>query len=317
MRKILVCGEALIDMFAGPAEGPRMKAELVAGGSPYNVAIGLARLGADAAFFGGVSTDRFGEVLRETLIREGVDTSLVRSRANPTTLGVVASGADGQPRYSFYGADAADRALAPADLPDDLDGFQAIVMGSYTLAVPPVAEALSMLAEREGSRLVLSLDPNLRPTVIGDLAGWPAQFERFARRATIVKASDEDIATAFGGRVSVGDAARHWLGLGPALVAITRGAEGAVAFTAAGEWEVPGRRTEVIDTVGAGDSFHAAMLAELDRRGLLSRSALASATEGALRPVLGYAAAAASVTCARRGADLPTAADVAAALDDR
>lgn len=302
---ILVCGEALFDVFVGPDAGPRLPAEFVAGGSPMNVAIGLARLGAPSSYFGGLSTDRFGEILREGLRREGVDLSHAPAKPNATTLSVVATGADGQPRYTFYGADAADRVVTAADLPANLDGYAAITMGSYTLSVAPVADALLALAEREGARRVISLDPNLRPSVIGDVAAWPAQFERFARRATLIKASDEDIAIAFGGRVSPAEAAARWLDLGAKLVVVTRGAEGAVAFGCGEPLEIAGRKVDVVDTVGAGDTFHAAMLADLGRREALSREALESLTRDALGGVLRYAVAAASVTCQRRGADLP------------
>jgi fructokinase len=317
--KILVCGEALFDVFVGADAGPRLAAEFVAGGSPMNVAIGLARLGASSAFFGGLSTDRFGEILREGLVQEGVDLSPAPRKPNPTTLSVVATGADGQPRYTFYGANAADRMVSAADLPADLSGFAAITMGSYTVSVAPVSDALAALAEREGARRVISLDPNLRPSVIGDLGAWPAQFERFARHATLVKASDEDIELAFGGRVSAAEAARRWLELGAKLVIVTRGAAGAVAFGCGEPLEIAGRRIDVVDTVGAGDTFHAAMLADLARRGSLSRDAIACLGRDALAETLRYAVAAASVTCQRRGADLPRRDDPAllAALAER
>ncbi len=304
--RILVCGEALLDVFAGPDDAGRLPAELVVGGSPLNVAIGLARLGVRSAFFGGISTDRFGEILRDTMAREGVDIAHVRSRPQPTTLSVVATGLDGQPRYSFHGADAADRAIGIADLPADLSDFAAIAMGSYTLAVPPVADALAALAQREGARRVLSLDPNVRPTVLGDLAGWPDGFDRFARHATIVKASDEDIVTAFGGKYDLAQAAGRWRALGVHLVVVTRGGAGAVAFADGEPLEVPGRPVAVVDTVGAGDTVHAALLAGLDRRGMLAREAIGNLPRETLGELLADAVLASAITCQRRGADLPT-----------
>ncbi|MCP8938405.1 carbohydrate kinase [Alsobacter sp. SYSU M60028] len=313
---ILVCGEALFDVFVAAEGGTRIPAEMVVGGSPLNVAVGLARLGATSSYFSGLSTDRFGEILRATLANEGVDLSHVRAKDNLTTLSIVARGDDGQPRYTFYGADAADRMVTPEDLPRKLaDDVRAITMGSYTLVVKPVADALAAFAEREGARRVISLDPNLRPTVIGDVSRWPAQFDRFARHATIVKASDEDIEIAFGGALSIAEAAARWHGLGAQLVVVTRGRDGALGFPAGGDTvEVPGRRVAVVDTVGAGDTFHAAMLAELDRRGRLTRDGVATLDSEALGEVLRYAVTASSITCTRRGADLPRAAEVAAAL---
>jgi fructokinase len=316
---ILVCGEALVDVFVGDPGSPAataLPAEIVAGGSPFNVALGLARLGAPAAFLGGLSSDRFGELLRGILSREGVDLTLAPVKTNPTTMSIVARGADGHPRYAFYGADAADRVFAKADLPGGLgDDVRCITMGSYTLAVEPVGEAYLALAEREAGRRVISIDPNLRPSIVGDLDRWTARFDRFATTASIVKASDEDIAIAYGGRLGVGEAAVRWQAAGAGLVVVTRGAQGAIAFPRAGEpLEVPGRRVAVVDTVGAGDTFHAALLANLDATGSLTPDRLAALSRDRLGEALTYAAAAAAITCSRRGADLPRAAEVAAAL---
>ncbi len=317
---ILVCGEALVDVFVGdpePATATRLPAEIVAGGSPFNVALGLARLGTPAAFLGGVSSDRFGELLRGILAREGVDLSLAPVKANPTTMSIVARGADGHPRYAFYGENAADRVFSALDLPTVLpDDVSCITMGSYTLAVEPVGEAYLTLAQREAGRRVVSIDPNLRPSIIGDLARWATRFDRFAATASIVKSSDEDIAIAYGGRLSISEAAARWQQAGAGLVVVTRGAQGAVAFPRDGlALEVPGHRVDVVDTVGAGDTFHAALLAHLDRSGSLAAGTLVDLPRERLGEALAYAAAAAAITCSRRGADLPRAAEVAAALD--
>lgn len=313
---ILVCGEALMDVFVGDGGPARFPADVVAGGSPFNVALGLARLDSRAAFYSGLSTDRFGEVLRDLLSGEGVDLSLAPSVPNATTLSIVARGADGNPRYAFYGDNAADRCLRvealPATLPDAID---TIAMGSYTLAVDPVGEAYLALAEREKDRRTISLDPNLRPSIVGDLDAWAERFDRFAATADIVKSSDEDIAIAYRGRLGIAEAARRWQSRGAELVVVTRGGEGAVAFLRdEAPLELPGRKVDVIDTVGAGDTFHAALLASLDRRGLLGRPSLAALDRATLGDVVSYAITASSITCSRRGADLPRATDVAAVL---
>ena len=316
---ILVCGEALVDVFVGDPGTPAataLPAEIVAGGSPFNVALGLARLGVSAAFLGGLSSDRFGELLQGILSREGVELSLSPVKANPTTMSVVARGADGHPRYAFYGADAADRLFSTADLPVALDdGVRCITMGSYTLAVEPVGEAYLALAEREAGRRVISIDPNLRPSIIGDLGRWASRFDRFAATASVVKSSDEDIAIAYGGRLGVGEAVSRWQTAGAGLVVVTRGAQGAIAFPRDAEpLEVPGRTVTVVDTVGAGDTFHAALLASLDASDSLTPDRLAALSRDRLGDALAYAVAAAAITCSRRGADLPRAAEVAAAL---
>ncbi len=312
---ILVCGEALIDLFVDPPEGTEMPARAVAGGSPFNVAIGLARLGAPAGFFGGISRDRFGTLLADILGREGVDTRFLVRTDQLTTLSAIATAPDGQPSYSFHGVAAADRALTAGDLPAHLpDSVRALTFGSYTMVVEPVGSTYALLAEREQGRRVISVDPNLRPTVVGDMQLWARAAERFYRCATIVKASDEDVRTAFGPETPLADAAAYWQGLGARLVVITRGAEGAVAFHRSGMLTVPGRRVRVRDTVGAGDTFHAALLARLAATDRLDAMAIASLDTEALGDLVAYATAAASVTITRRGADLPHQADVAAVL---
>lgn len=312
---ILVCGEALIDLFVGPAEGGEMPARAVAGGSPFNVAIGLARLGVAAGFLGGLSRDRFGEMLAERLAGEGVDTRFLLRTARLSTISVVATDADGQPSYSFHGEGAADRSVTPADLPQALPAeVAALAFGSYTMVAEPAGSTFAALAERERGRRVISVDPNLRPGVEPDMARWRAAGERFYRCATVVKASDEDVRLAWEGGLSLAQAAEYWLGCGAALVVITQGAEGAVAFSRAGSVSVAGRPATARDTVGAGDSFHAALLAELARTGCLCSEAIAALDLPAIENLLHYASVAAAITVTRRGADLPGAAEVASRL---
>lgn len=312
---ILVCGEALIDLFVGPPEGTEMPARAVAGGSPFNVAIGLARLGVRPAFLGGISWDRFGALLADILAREGVDGRFLRRTDRLSTISAVATGPDGQPSYSFHGEGAADRSLTLADLPAELPpNIRALTFGSYTMVVEPVGSAFAALAERETGRRVISADPNLRPTVVGDMERWGRAAERFYRAATLIKASDEDVRIAWGGRLSIAEAAAYWLGCGARLVVVTEGMQGATAFTAAGSVSVPGRSVLVRDTVGAGDTFHAALLAQLAKTGRLHPDAIAALELAAIAELLAYATAAAAITVTRRGADLPTAADVEASL---
>lgn len=315
---ILVCGEALIDLFAGPPEGTEMPARAVAGGSPFNVAIGLARLGVGSAFFGGISRDRFGALLADILVREGVDDRFLVRTDRLSTISVVTTASDGQPSYSFHGEGAADRSLGLADLPAALPAdIQALTFGSYTMVVEPVGSAFAALAESQKGQRVLSVDPNLRPTVVGDMARWSAAAERFYRAATLIKASDEDVRIAWGGQMTIAEAAAYWLDCGASLVVITEGVRGAVAFSAAGSISVPGRSVVVRDTVGAGDTFHAALLAQLAKTGRLRPDAIAALDLPAIGELLTYATAAAAVTVARHGADLPTTAEVETLLHGR
>jgi len=310
---ILVCGEALYDVFMG-GETASGALGLVAhvGGSPFNVAVGLARLGTPAALFTGLSHDPLGARLRARLEAEGVETRhLVRSD-RPTTLSLVGVGADGVPAYTFYGAGSADVSLTEADLPDLGPEIAALHFGSYSIAVAPTADALAALAEREAGRFI-SLDPNIRPTVEPSMERWRARIGRLLAVAALVKVSDEDLALLEPGADPAVIAA-DWLRRGPELVVVTRGDAGVLAFGRFGRLDLPARRVEVVDTVGAGDTFQAALLDGLSRAGALSRAALAGLDRGAVAELLSRAAVAAGLTCSRRGADLPTACDLAAAL---
>ncbi|MDA9394036.1 ribokinase [Bradyrhizobium sp. CCBAU 45394] len=308
---ILVCGEALIDLFVRASGGSDMSTHAVAGGSPFNVAVGLARLGVRTAFLGGISRDHFGAFLVDRLAREGVDGRFLVRTDRPSTISIVATADDGQPNYAFHGDSAADRSLQLAHLPGTLpDDIQALTFGSYSMAVEPVGTTFAALAQRERGRRVISVDPNVRPAVVGDMQGWAVAAERFYRTATMIKASDEDVRVAWGGRLSIADAAAYWLECGAHLVVVTEGAKGATAFSAAGSVSVPGRSAIVRDTVGAGDTFHAALLAQLARTGRLHPGAIAMLDLSEIRELLAYGTAAAAVTVSRDGADLPAAADI-------
>ncbi len=305
---ILVCGEALIDLFVAAAgTGLRsLPAKAVAGGSPFNVAIGLARLQAPSAFFGGLSRDAFGRFLLGLLEHEGVDVSLVRHSDRPTPLVVVAPGPDGQPGYTFHAADCAYQDVPLDHLPvQSPAALAALAFGSFSLTNDPVGSTLLALAEREAPHRVISLDPNVRSALAGDPVAWRNRFARFARVATLIKLSVEDIELAYGQDADPAERAAAWLAAGVPLVVVTDGAAGATAYHACGRVSAPADAVKVVDTVGAGDSLHAALLARLHATGRLSRSVIAELDQAALRDVLGYAVRAAGVTCSRRGADLP------------
>jgi fructokinase len=310
-RVILVCGEALIDLFVAAPRAEALPTEAVAGGSPFNVAIALACLGRPAAFLSTLSDDLFGDYLAARLARAGVDTGFLQRRSLPTTLSVVAPGADRQPRYAFYGEGGADRALTIADLPPSLPtDVHAIAAGSYALGVEPVGGAIEALLRRESGRRVISLDPNVRPRVVGDLHAFCARFEALLPFATIVKGSAEDVELFYGTRDLV-SVARQWLGRGPRLVVLTRGEDGPLAAFGETLLERPTPRVDVVDTVGAGDIFHAGLLAHFDAAGRLTRDGVRALDRVALTEALDFAAAAAAVVCTRRGASPPSWAEVA------
>lgn len=313
---ILVCGEALIDLFVTRPGRSEMSARAVAGGSPFNVAIGLARLGVRTAFLSGISRDHFGAFLVDRLAREGVGVGFLVRTDRPSTISIVATADDGQPNYAFHGDSAADRSLQLTHLPSTLpDDIQALTFGSYSMAVEPVGTTFAALARREHGRRIISVDANVRPTVVSDMQSWAVAAERFYRTATIIKASDEDVRVAWGGRVSIAEAAAYWLQCGARLVVVTEGAKGATAFSAAGSVSVPGRSVVVRDTVGAGDTFHAALLAQLAKTDRLHPEAVAALDPSAIRELLAYGTAAAAITVSRDGADLPTAADIDASTE--
>jgi fructokinase len=304
----LVCGEALWDLFAldGP-EGLKFDARI--GGSPFNIAVGLARLDQPAALFTGISTDRLGQRLAAALGTEGVRTDFLKRVARPTTLSVVDLGLDGQPDYAFYGAEAADRAIRTEDLPTlgpDVWGLHA---GSFSLVVEPVGSALVALFARERGRRILTLDPNVRLNVEPDTSLWRSRIDRFVRSADLVKISDEDLGLLYPGAIAQ-EIATEWLRAGAGLVVVTRGASGAEAFTPAARTAVPGRSVKVIDTVGAGDTFQAALIAGLAERGVWTRKDLDDLAPSQIAEVVGFAVSAASITCTRRGADLPRRAEL-------
>jgi len=313
---ILVCGEALIDLFVTRPGRSEMSVRAVAGGSPFNVAVGLARLGVRTAFLSGISRDPFGAFLVDRLAREGVDGGFLVRTDRPSTISIVATADDGQPNYAFHGDSAADRSLQLTHLPSTLpDDIQALTFGSYSMAVEPVGTTFAALARREHGRRVISVDANVRPTVVSDMQSWTVAAERFYRTATMIKASDEDVRVAWAGRVSIADAASYWLECGARLVVVTEGAKGATAFSAAGSVSVPGRSVVVRDTVGAGDTFHAALLAQLAKTDRLHPDAVAALDPSAIRELLAYGTAAAAITVSRDGADLPTAADIDASSE--
>jgi len=303
---ILVCGEALIDLFIGAPSSIGLSAEAVAGGSPFNVAIGIGRLGRPAAFLSTLSEDAFGIFLSEKLVDAGVSPAYIQRCPNPTTLSVVATSATGQPQYSFYAPDSADRALKPESLPAELPpAIKAIAAGSYALGVEPIASAIEALVMREAGSRVISLDPNVRPRVVGNLDLYRERFERLLAHSTIVKASDEDIHLLYPG-VDLVSAAQAWLERGPALVIVTRGAQGPLAVFGSSIIERPAPRVEVVDTVGAGDTFHAGLLSWLDAKDLLTPQGVAGLDEAHLAQALDFAAGAAAIVCTRRGANPPT-----------
>jgi len=300
---LICCGEALIDML--PRETTRGEAAFAphAGGAVFNTAIALGRLGAKVALFTGISSDLFGTVLKDALPDSRVDTTLAVVSDRPTTLAFV-SLKDGHATYAFYDEGTAGRMLSADDLPALPDEAQALFFGGISLMVEPCAETYRALAARERDRRVVMIDPNIRPGFISNPAAYRARITEMLRGADIVKISDEDLAWLADGDPAF-ESAQSVLGLGPKIVLVTEGARGARAVTAAHDVFVAARKVEVIDTVGAGDTFNAGFLASLDRQDVLTKKGVGEIGEDGLRAALDLGIRAAAITVSRAGANPP------------
>ncbi|MEF2073174.1 carbohydrate kinase family protein [Consotaella aegiceratis] len=308
----LCCGDALFDLFSEP-ESDVSKIMLAGrvGGSPLNVAMGLARLGQPVGYFTKLSGDAFGLRIRAFMEREAIATNHLIPTERHTTLAVVSLSASGSPTYDFYVEGTADRSIERSDLPATLpEAVEAIHIGSYTTVTEPTASALQALVDREAGRRFISYDPNIRASIEPDLDLWRERVAKVVPKASLVKASDEDLALLFPGKDPAAVAA-DWIAAGAALAVVTRGEKGAIALARSGaRAEVPGLTVTVADTVGAGDTFQAALLTKLKEDAMLSRQALEAIDGTALGALLGFAVKAAAITCSRRGADLPRRADL-------
>lgn len=305
---IVVSGEALMDLFDAGATSTGQRLDARIGGSPLNVAIGLARLGQPVQFFGAIGRGFLGERLLQALRDEGVGTAAVRRVAAPTTLGLVGLDSQGVADYAFYGADAADRQLQLADLVY-VPAAAAYHFGSYALVVEPAGGTLRKLAHRVAPQALVSYDVNVRRNVEPSLARWQAVVDEMLDSTHLLKMSDEDLHQLYPG-ADIDVLASRWLARGVRMVVVTRGGAGASAWTAAGAIHVPPVPTPVVDTVGAGDTFQAALLATLAEGQRLSPAGLSALSQPAAAELLTFAARAAAVTCSRRGADLPRRRDV-------
>jgi fructokinase len=306
---MLVLGESLIDVFAGESTATGLALDARVGGSPFNVAVGLARLAQPVGFVSCISNDRFGERLVQALRSEGVDLSLVQRHMSPTTLSVVSADTQGVPSYAFHGEHGADRMLDPRPLDHLPDAAKVLQLGSYPLVVEPVASTLKLLVDRERERRLVTYDPNVRLNVEPSVLRWRAAVEWMERRAHLLKISAEDAALLYPEQAPE-QLAQHWIAQGVALVVMTHGGDGASAWTRHAQARVPAHPVDLVDTVGAGDSFQAALLAWLAEQDRLDPGALALLKTEDLRTALRLASRAAAITCSRRGADLPRRAEL-------
>lgn len=309
---VVVAGEALIDL------APRgEQLEPLPGGSPYNVAVGLGRLGASCQYLGRLSTDGFGQRLRARLRDEGAGTEWVVPTDDPTTLAVVHLDDEARASYGFYLDGTSATGLTDADLaglpplPDDAAVH--VSFGAISLD-DPAGQTLAGLLRDADHRRVRSVDPNVRPNVISDLRAYADRMTDLVTGCDLVKISDEDLSLLYPDADPLQVAAR-WATTGPAWVVVTRGPDGAAAFGASGQRRLAdGIHVEVEDTVGAGDAFTSGLLASLDAGGhLATRAALAALPDADMDEALRQAVRVAAITCTRAGSNPPTAAELATA----
>ncbi|SFA87181.1 fructokinase [Poseidonocella pacifica] len=300
---ILSCGEALIDML--PRETGQGEAAFAPfpGGAVFNTAIALGRLGVPSAFFSGLSEDLFGEMLSRALIESRVDAAYAAVSDRPTTLAFVTL-KNGQAKYAFYDENTAGRMLQTTDLPVLGDEVEAVFFGGISLAVDPCGATYETMMEHEAAHRVTMIDPNIRPTFIRDEPAYRARIGRMIAVSDIVKLSDEDLHW-LEGAGDISDLANGLLARGPELVLITRGSDGASGFTASGEVRVGATKVEVVDTVGAGDTFNAGVLASLHKAGALTKAALANLDDATIEAALTLGSRAAGITVSRAGANPP------------
>lgn len=299
--RILVVGEALVDIVRR-ADGTVTEAP---GGSPANVALTLGRLGRAPRLLTAIGADRRGDDVRRWLLASGVEvggTTLAHTSTAAATLDE-----HGAASYEF----SVDWRL---DAGDPL-GAAVLHVGSIAAVLDPGATAVSQLVDRYRGRALISCDPNVRPSLIEDAEDARRRIRALMARADVVKASDEDIAWLHPG-VDVRTAARGLLDIGPLLVVITQGSGGVFAARGDEELHIPAVATEVVDTVGAGDTFMGALLDGLQEQGIAgptSRARLQALERSSLAAILRRSALAASITVSRPGADPPTRAELDAA----
>lgn len=303
---ILSCGEALIDMLPRTSTEGEACFAPYAGGAVFNTAIALGRLGAPSAFFSGVSNDMLGEILADTLSASQVDTRYLARSDRPTTVAFVKL-VDGQATYAFYDEATAGRMLSTDQLPTLPKDVTALFFGGISLVNDPAASTYEALQARESGSRVTMIDPNIRPGFIaGKEAQYRARIERMIAQADVVKLSDEDLHW-LEGQGDLTTLARGILAKGPKVVFITEGANGARAVTATQDIFVAAQKVTVIDTVGAGDTFNAGVLAALHQAGALSKAGVASLPDATLTAALSLGTRAAAVTVSRAGANPPWA----------
>ncbi|UXM96610.1 carbohydrate kinase (plasmid) [Bartonella sp. HY329] len=300
---ILCCGESLIDMLPVATHNGESAFLPVVGGSVFNSAVSLGRLGIQTGFFSGLSHDFFGKMLCDTLDEAKVDYSFATLSDRPTTLAFVKMVGQ-HAQYAFFDENTAGRMLHESDMPVLDEHIKALLFGCISLISEPcgsVYEALMTKASREN---VIYLDPNIRVDFIKDRQKHLDRLSRMIRHSDIVKLSNDDLKW-FADDVDEKVLAQEWLNNGAKLVVITKGADGMVAYSQQFCVEIESEKVEIVDTVGAGDTVNAGILASLEDHGLLNKQAITKLNEAQIYEALHLAKQVAAITVARAGANPP------------
>lgn len=299
--KIAVVGEALIDLEVGREDARHPVAH--PGGSPMNVAVTLGRLGSEVAFLGRLSGDAFGKLLRTHLAESDVNLRWLVDAEEPTSLAIVSVAPNGSADYAFHVDGTADWQWREDELPRN-PGLDAVHAGSLALAVGPGGPVLEQWLAALAAHTTISLDPNVRPALLGDRDAYRERLRRWLEFAAIVKVSDEDLAWIWPG-MDPAALAYGWIAEGRKLVVVTRGGDGSLVWAGGEAFEVPAAPVDMVDTVGAGDSFSGALLDWLDRNGRLRPEDLERLSAAEARAAVEFASKVAAATCSRAGANPP------------
>lgn len=311
---ILCCGEALIDMIPTPTTEGADGFVPHSGGAVFNTAIALGRLGVEVGFLTGLSTDLFGQQLAADLAASKVDASFAIRSDLPTTLAFVRL-ENGQATYTFYDENTAGRSLHPDNLPDLPETVVTLYVGGISLISEPCADFYAALVAREATSRTIMLDPNIRPGFIANADRYRDRLERMISVCDILKVSDEDLDWIVPGDASHVAKAEDLLNAGPKCIIVTRGGAGAVAVSAHfGRVDVAAQAVQVVDTVGAGDTFNAGVLARLARGGRLDKQKISALSSKDLEDALRMGAAVAAITVSRAGANPPWAEELGAEI---
>jgi fructokinase len=302
---ILVCGEALIDFLPVKTVDGHNAYRPVVGGSPFNTAVGIGRLDGDVGFCAALSTDFFGEDLAAALKRSKVSQHYVARSSHSSMLAFVSVG-DGEPEYAFIDEASSNRLFSPErDAPAIGAEVSMIWTGSVALINDPIASAYEKLYFGNKGKRVLGMDPNVRPTVVGNADEYRARMKRMTEAADIIKISKADLLWLYPG-IDPAAWAKELVAKGAHLVVLTDGGNGAEGYGKGFAAKSPVVKVaKVADTVGAGDSYSSGLLTILQRRNVVSVETVKNIDEKIAQEAMDYAARTAAITVSREGADPP------------